>query len=139
MIFAGAVTAPTPDADGFYEIGKTSYATVSINRDSVQLSHKSDGSLIASMLVKVRLNTPTKVEGKPDMRSVVNATVFSCADKAAMVVASSALDEKNELIFSNEKKTMIPWVRASDSAVDLVMKTLCAGEKPPKKPGERDA
>jgi hypothetical protein len=127
LLLTGPVTgADAITLDSFKEIGKTSYGVVFIDTSSVKLDKDREGGLIAGMMVKVKLNKPQR-----GTHAVVNAVVFSCNAEAAMVVASTALDEKGAIINSSEQKSTIPWVKGSDSATHVIMEKLCRGHEKP--------
>jgi hypothetical protein len=128
----GPVAAPEVSAlvEPFKQIGRTSYGTVLIDPASVKLDTDRDGGVIAGMVVKVKLLKPQK-----GTHAVVNAVIFSCAAEAAMVISSTSLGAKDEIIETSDRKSTIPWVKGSDSATNVIMEKLCKGQKKPSPPG----
>lgn len=129
---AGPVIS-TP-VDNFKAIGKIKTGTVFIDISTVQVDKDPTGGPIAAMIVKVKLNKPTT----NGVVSVDNATVFSCREKTATIVASTTYDAQNVLLSASETTHVLPWVKGTDGAIDLIMKKLCAGYRQ-LPPGAREA
>lgn len=133
-LFLTAGAAQPAEVSTIHEIGRTKYATVSIDVSTVRIDNDRDGGLIAAMMVRVKLNKPIK-----NTHTVDNATVFSCALKTATIVASRSYDAKNEVIDASETERTLPWVKGSDSAINIVMERLCKGQKEPLQRGVLEA
>lgn len=132
VCLAGPITSEPQST--FHEIGKISSGTVSIDLSSVKIDKDPSGAPIAAMIVKVRLKKP--ISGT---FSVDNATVFSCRERSALIVASTSYDAKDVMLQSSQDERAIPWVKGSGGAVDFIMEKLCAGYKQPLPRGVREA
>lgn len=118
-----AADPPKGETILFKEIGKTTYARVFVDPTSVKFDHDRDGSPIASMLLKINLNKPTKA----GVHSIVNAVVFACSAESALVVTSASLGKDGEIQNEDKREQVVPWVRGSDSVTNVIMEKLCEG------------